>query len=122
MKKNKNIKNLFKFNVKTHLIKYIRIAFLRSKVRSQVFNLYKKERGQYQCNKCKCLFKRNELQVDHIIPVIDIKKGFEDFTTYINNMFGTSEKLELKYCDLSKFQLLCKKCHEEKTKKENERR
>jgi 5-methylcytosine-specific restriction endonuclease McrA len=62
----------------------------------------------YKCNACKGDFPSTEVQVDHIIPVIDPLTGFVDWNTYIERMF----------CEKSNLQVLCKDCHSIKTKEE----
>jgi len=63
----------------------------------------------FKCAHCSNDFKRTEVQVDHIVPVINPKKGFEDWNTYIARLF----------CGIANLQVLCKPCHIEKTNKEN---
>ncbi len=46
--------------------------------------------------------------IDHIKPIIDPSTGFTTWDDCINNMF----------CDSSNLQLLCKKCHDEKSQLE----
>lgn len=65
-------------------------------------------RGQYRCEKCEGIFKRPEIHLDHINPVIDPDKGFVDWNTYIERLF------------LGDLQALCVPCHKEKTLKEND--
>lgn len=62
----------------------------------------------YQCKKCKQDFPAKDVQVDHKKPVVDPKTGFVDWNTYVERMF----------CKKSNFQILCRSCHLEKTKKE----
>lgn len=50
--------------------------------------------------------------VDHISPVVDPEKGFEDWDTYINNMF----------CPEDNLQVLCGPCHDKKTKEEKRKK
>lgn len=66
--------------------------------------------NQYKCNLCKKKFKSTEIQVDHIAPVIDPTVGFRDWNTYMSRLF----------CELSNLQVLCKRCHNIKTKRENQ--
>lgn len=66
----------------------------------------------FKCKKCKKDFPAKQVAVDHIKPVVDIKKGFVDFDTYINRM----------YCGVKNLQVLCKTCHDVKSKKEREDR
>lgn len=62
----------------------------------------------YRCNICNQEFPASETQVDHKKPVVDPKKGFVDWNTYIARMF----------CKKSNLQAVCKGCHALKTKKE----
>ena len=64
----------------------------------------------YKCHKCKQEFTSKDVEVDHIKPVIDPKKGFVSWDDYINRLF----------CDEKNLQVLCKPCHKEKTLKEKE--
>lgn len=45
---------------------------------------------------------------DHIDPIVDPAKGFENWDTFIERMF----------IELDGWQILCKKCHDEKTAEE----
>ena len=56
--------------------------------------------------------RRNNAAVDHISPVVDPAKGFIDWNTYIDRMFLEEEG----------YQILCYKCHGEKTRDEREQR
>lgn len=51
---------------------------------------------------------KSKVCVDHIIPVVDPKAGFENWDKYINRMF----------CGKDNLQVLCKTCHDKKTKEE----
>lgn len=62
----------------------------------------------YQCAKCEEDFPAKEVQVDHIKPVVDPKKGFISWDVFIERL----------YCERKNFQVLCKICHSKKTKKE----
>jgi len=62
----------------------------------------------YKCNKCKNEFTSKDVEVDHIKPVIDPKKGFQSWDKYIERLF----------CDETNLQVLCKTCHKIKTDKE----
>lgn len=63
------------------------------------------ERGIYKCNSCEGQFGPKEIQLDHIIPVIDEEVGFVNWDIYIERLF----------CNEENFQVLCKPCHETKT-------
>ena len=64
----------------------------------------------YLCAMCKQEYTQKNVQVDHIKPVVDPKKGFVSWDTYIDRMF----------CEGKNLQVLCKVCHVEKTKLEKE--
>jgi 5-methylcytosine-specific restriction endonuclease McrA len=64
----------------------------------------------YQCNDCKNEFTSKNVEVDHIKPVIDPKKGFVSWDKYIESLF----------CEKKNLQVLCKTCHKIKTNKEKE--
>lgn len=50
----------------------------------------------------------NNLFIDHINPIVDPEVGFQGWDVLIDRMF----------CELDNLQLLCKKCHDDKTNKE----
>ena len=66
----------------------------------------------YKCNRCKEAFPAKEVQVDHILPVVCPKKGFESWDIFIARLFCSSDNL----------QVLCKVCHGIKTKDERVKR
>jgi len=66
----------------------------------------------YRCNSCEALWKKNEINVDHVIPVVPIG------TPEVEMMVG-------EYCYRALFnptQVLCKYCHKTKTTEENAER
>jgi 5-methylcytosine-specific restriction endonuclease McrA len=66
----------------------------------------------YKCAECKKHFVAVDVQVDHIDPVVDPKKGFVSWDIFIDRMFVEIEKL----------QVLCRDCHKIKTDKEKQQR
>jgi hypothetical protein len=64
----------------------------------------------YACAKCKKDWPQKEVQVDHVLPVVDPGQGFVDWNTYITRLF----------CDKDNLTVLCLQCHHEKTKGEKE--
>jgi 5-methylcytosine-specific restriction endonuclease McrA len=62
----------------------------------------------YKCAKCKKLFVAADVQVDHVQPVVDPKKGFVGWDVYIDRMF----------CEIENLQVLCKSDHTIKTDQE----
>jgi 5-methylcytosine-specific restriction endonuclease McrA len=68
------------------------------------------KRVSFQCNICKKKgFKSKEIQVDHIIPIINPNTGFTNFGDYIERLL----------CDESNFQVVCSSCHDIKTRNED---
>lgn len=70
-----------------------------------------KARNAYECNSCKEIFKKKEINLDHKDPVIPVE-GTEDFNVIIDRM----------YAEEGGWQVLCKPCHKTKTEAENEQR
>jgi 5-methylcytosine-specific restriction endonuclease McrA len=68
--------------------------------------------AHYECASCHELFPNNEVQVDHIEPIVDPKVGFVSWDLFIENLF----------CSTSNLQVLCKWCHSKKTKEERGRK
>lgn len=65
----------------------------------------------YKCAKCKKLFPLKQVQVDHIIPIVNPKDGFTTWDNFIKGLF----------CDKDNLQVLCKDCHSLKTKIERKK-
>lgn len=66
----------------------------------------------YECNICKQLFPSKDVQVDHKKPIVSPSKGFTSWDDFINALF----------CPKKNLQVLCKPCHDIKTKKETLKR
>ena len=62
----------------------------------------------YKCAECKKLYVATDVQVDHIKPVVDPKKGFVSWDSFIDRMF----------CEIENLQVMCKPCHKIKTDEE----
>lgn len=99
-------------NLKKFLIPVLRRATYRWPARSDALKDSRKERNSYECAMCKDRFKNNEVVLDHIVPVVDPKRGFDNWDDYINRMFPEKEG----------FQVLCNDCHDIKTDLEDEMR
>lgn len=89
------------------IINHLRRIGYRNVHRKAVEEEARKSRGNYECAQCKQIFKRKEIHLDHIEPVVDPQVGFVDWNTYINRLF------------LGKLQALCITCHKEKSNAEN---
>lgn len=66
----------------------------------------------YKCAVCKKQFTSTNVQVDHILPVVDPETGFVDWDTFIDRMF----------CEEENLQVVCKPCHLKKSKEERKKR
>lgn len=66
----------------------------------------------YRCADCGNHFPAKEVQVDHIKPVVDPKKGFINWDIFIERL----------YCEIKNLQVLCKPCHKTKSAKERVKR
>ena len=66
----------------------------------------------YKCAVCLSTFPAKDVQVDHIDPVVCLKKGFVDWDTYIKRMYVAADGL----------QVLCKPCHLIKSNEERKQR
>jgi hypothetical protein len=67
-------------------------------------------RGKYKCATCEGQdFGPKDIQVDHIIPVINPHTGFTDWNDFIERLF----------CGVEGFSVKCKVCHDAKTLTEN---
>lgn len=103
-------------NVKRFIVPLLRKRWLYWPARSEAIKLSRTGPNQYRCNICKRPdFQRNELQVDHIDPVQEVGTTLQtwyDLIMFIIRLFVDKEKL----------QVVCKPCHEIKTKTENEMR
>ena len=81
-----------------------------AKTEKEINKATKRLAQHYLCAMCEQEYTQKDVQVDHIKPVIDPKKGFVSWDTYIDRMF----------CEGKNLQVLCKVCHAEKTKLEKE--
>ncbi len=69
----------------------------------------KRQKFEYQCNKCKKWFPDKQINIDHILPAGELNKA--------NDLPGFVERLFVEEYGL---QCLCTNCHNEKTKQEKE--
>lgn len=98
----------------------IRTAFSRSRwaarVRERALSTKRGPRGGklYHCANCGGLATASGINVDHITPVVDIGLKYTDYTW--DQLIGRL------WCDESNLQVLCKKCHDKKSKEERNAR
>jgi 5-methylcytosine-specific restriction endonuclease McrA len=84
--------------------KALKEAFVGRKVNAKTGKLAM----HYECSECKQHFVAADVQVDHIKPVVDPKKGFTTWDNFIERMF----------CEADNLQVLCKPDHKIKTDQE----
>lgn len=126
----KKTKKPKKFILRPWLIGQLRRAFRKyppyyeTLNKDQIVTYIKSKKGKdlkrvfVTCNHCKQLFKKSEVQVDHIIPTVDPISGFpvingeDDWNTFLKRYLVSTEGL----------QRLCKPCHKLKTQGENKQR
>lgn len=66
-------------------------------------------RGEYLCESCGLIDKKKEMQMDHIVPVVDPSAGWQGFDSFVDRVL----------VEETGWQRLCKACHSIKTKEEN---
>lgn len=86
----------------------LRIAGYKWPYFSMAMGRARKDRGLYECESCKQCFGPKEVNRDHIVPVISVT-GWNNWEDFINRLFVKSDEI----------QILCLKCHENKTSIEN---
>lgn len=70
----------------------------------------KRTKWLYECASCHSLFKSTEVQVDHINPAGTLTK-YSDLPGFVKRLF----------CEADNLQVLCKSCHDVKTKEERKK-
>lgn len=103
---------LKKYNKKTFVTAALRRASLRWPPRNEALKRARVDRGKYKCAVCEKHFKKEEIHIDHILPIINPALGFVGWDDFIDKLF----------CDVDSFQILCKLDHEVKTMMEDEMR
>lgn len=96
--------------LKQFVINNLRKASYKWGPKNAAKNKVKLARNQYVCKHCSKVFPNKEIQIDHVMPIIDPTVGWQGFDVYIERLF----------CDEDGFQVLCLTCHDKKTSAENE--
>lgn len=99
-------------SLRTFIVWTLRKASYRWAPRGSSLSLARVARNEYRCASCQLIYGRKGVKVDHIIPVVDPASGWVSYDEFIQRMF----------CDARGFQVLCDKCHDEKTQAENKLR
>lgn len=71
-------------------------------------SLAKKPAVQRQCEVCKNWVGSTKISVDHVIPVVSVEDGFQDWNEFMARL----------WCDRSNLQRICDDCHDIKTYQE----
>ena len=87
------------------------VSVCRNNARRKYEGTNRKQKYEYQCNYCKKWYPATQINVDHIIPVGNLTCS-EDLSGFVNRLFVEVDSL----------QILCKDCHDVKTKEENDGR
>lgn len=95
-------------NLKSFVTQALRRASYKWPARTEALRQARLRRGIYQCADCEGEFKRKEVHLDHIQPVVSFD-GFGTWDDFILRLF----------CDVDGFQVLCEPCHSAKTLVEN---
>lgn len=96
---------------KNFVINILRKGSYRWPPRNEALRKARVSRGKYCCNICKGSFSIKEINRDHVVPCVPLS-GWDSFDGYISRLF----------CNEAGFQVLCEKCHDEKTKQEDHAR
>lgn len=96
--------------IKKFLLQIMRKASYRWPARNIAKGRARIARGLYKCEKCGFEGKSDEIQLDHIHPVIDPLVGWNGWDSYITRLF----------CPPEGYQVLCLACHDTKSKIENQ--
>lgn len=83
------------------------ISICKNLSRRQYKGANKRQKYEYQCNKCKKWFPEKKITVDHIIPCGSLQKA-SDLPGFVERLF----------CEESGLQVLCTDCHNNKTQLE----
>lgn len=97
---------------KKFVIAKLRNASLQWPARNEAKNSARKERGLYECYLCKNLFRNGQFQMDHIVPVVQVTKGYSTIEEYAVRLLS----------EPSNWGVACTSCHDAKTQAENHTR
>ena len=101
-----------KWILQQFLISGLRRMSYKTPMRADALKKARVKRGKYKCAMCLQIYGKRQICVDHIQPVISTQQGFTTWDSYIKKLFCIPEDL----------QILCRKCHNIKSKEENKER
>ena len=96
-------------DLKRFIIPQLRRATYRWAPRNQALVLARVGPNQYKCAMCGGIFKKDEIAIDHIEPVVSLQEGWVNWHLYVTRMFPPVEG----------FQILCNEDHDSKTLQED---
>ena len=73
------------------------------------------------CEECKGLFPQKEMKVDHKAPVIPLLHDWESRPGSFLN-YDWNEVIQRLFCEAHNFQVICNKCHSQKSGEEKKAR
>lgn len=111
-----------KYNQNSVIRGALRRAFARSPLVVEILNESRKEEPRFkkdgtrhkknwvkrQCQVCQHWHPSSSIVVDHIIPVVSVDDGFQDWNQFVDRL----------WCDKSNLQRICDTCHDKKTHEE----
>ena len=74
----------------------------------------------HKCPQCKGLFPQGKMDADHIKPVIPLEGFKASSETFLS--YDWNKVLQRLFCEAEGYRVICKDCHKDKTKKENQQR
>ncbi len=105
------------FNWKSYLRSAARKIWLWSPKRREAIKLARVAKGIVTCAKCQVRMRENVkpvlFQVDHTIPASETASEIKSWDSWLNRLFE---------CSVTDLRVLCRGCHDEKTKSENQER
>lgn len=100
----------YKKEVRTFVTNGLRRLSYRWPPRYMTLKKAHKARNAYECEMCKGIFTKKEIQMDHKHPVIDPLKGFTNLDDLAHRMMAP----------MGNWSALCETCHKKKSFDENQ--
>lgn len=111
-----------KYNKNSVIRGALRRAFARSPIVQEIVNDSRRESPRYkkdgtrhkknwvqrQCQVCGEWVSSSKIAVDHIIPVVSVDDGFQDWNEFVDRL----------WCEKANLQRICSTCHDAKTQTE----
>jgi len=85
------------------------ISVCKENARRAYTGTNKRQKYEYECNKCKNWFQDKNVNVDHMVPAGSLNCA-HDLPEFVERLF----------CEADFLQVLCKTCHDKKTLKEKQ--